>query len=268
MLSEYKNIYEKNIFNKELKQKDKNELIRLYVETNDEKYLSAAIYKFWYILNNKIANNKTNKFIEPEDFYNMYIDSILETCKNRLWEKESHNLYNDKKAPEKSINTIFNSKIINYFHACNRQKRKLSFEKISLSTNDYWNQNILNKSIEEPNMTYIVLLVNELFNKKDYYSAYIVDFIINNNLFDYKNGELTLNKKKLKHYIMNIDENYLNYFSDYYKIDMEKVLFSYKYFKDISYTNADKKIDASLITLSHNKTLKNALNFYGENNGI
>ena len=263
MLTEYKQLYETSILDKKLKQKDKNELLMLYVDTGEEKYLSAAIYKFWYILSNKVSNNKNNKFIEPEDFYNMFIDSILETCDRKLWKNESHNLYQDKKAPEKSINTIFNSKIINYFHACNRQKRKLSFEKISLS--NYTNQDYCTYNLNNNfNVLKLYNLIIDLFEKKDYYSSYIIDLIINNNLFDYKNGDLVLNKKRLKHYLMNLDESYFKYFSNYYNIDEEKVLFSSKYFKDVSYDGVDKKINNSLSILSHNDELKNILKFYGE----
>lgn len=265
MLAEYKQLYGEGIVDNNLKKVDKNELIRLYVSTNDEKYLSAAIYKFWYILNNKLASNKNNKFVEPEDFYNMYIDSILETCKNKLWENEEHNLYGDSKAPEKSINIIFNSKIINHFHACNRQKRRLSFEKVPLSIYECNDQSSYIHDINYgPGKAGIFNLVVDLFEKKDYYSSYIIDLIVNNNLFDYKGGELFLNRKKLKHHLMNLDEDYLNYFSNYYNIDKEKVRFSYKYFKDVSYERVEKKIENSLISLSHNEGLKDILSFYEE----
>lgn len=263
MLAEYRQLYETSILDSELKKEDKNELLMKYVETGEEKYLSAAIYKFWYILSNKVSNNKNNKFIEPEDFYNMFIDSILETCERNLWNNESHALYKDKKAPEKSINTIFNSKVINYFHACNRQKRKLSFEKIPLPTynNDIYTYNISNDLL---NVQKINSLIVDLFIKKDYYSSYILDLILNNNLFDKKGDELILNRKRLKHYLMNLDDSYFNYFSEYYNIDIDKVMFSYKYFKDISYENIDKKISNSLLVLSHNDELKSILKFYGE----
>lgn len=265
MLSEYKQLYEKSIFDKKIKQTDKNELIRLYVDTENEKFLTAAIYKFWYILNNKIYNNRSNKFLEPEDLYNMYIDAILETCKNKLWKDENHILYNDEKAPEKSINTIFNSEIINYFHACNRQKRKLSFEKISLSEyyegeKGSYSQDIL----KYMNRDHIYELVVDFFNKKEYYCSYIIDLIVNGNIFDSKNNELKLNRKKLKHYLMNLDEDYFHYFSEHYNIDLDKVMSSSKYFSNVSYEQIEKKIDSNIKMLSHNEKIIEFLNLYKE----
>lgn len=265
MLSEYKQIYEKNIVDDTLKTLDKNELIRQYVDTGNEKFLSAAIYKFWYILNNKLSSNRNNKFVEPEDFYNLYIDSILETCKNKLWKDENHTLYNDDKAPEKSINTIFNSKIINYFHACNRQKRKLSFDKFPIS--EYYEMeksSYYQDVIKYMNRDNIFDLVVDLFNKKEYYCSYIVDLIVNNNIFDDKSNELKLNKKKLKHCLMNLNSDYFKYFSEHYNIDLDKVMSSSKYFSGVSYEQVEKKIETNLKNLSHNDSVIKFLSFYKE----
>ena len=255
MLEEYKKSYEEYLQDPQLKQKDKNDLIKLYVETNEEKYLAAAIYKFWYILNNKINNNRNNKFVEPEDFYGMYIDSIIVTCENRLWCNKEHSLYNDKKAPEKSINTIFNSKIINYFHACNRQKRKSSFEKVSLT--EYNSQDMFSSfELEEAlNKKELKKLIVELFEKKDYYSSYILDMILHYNLFDRKDNKLIFSKKRLKHYLMKIDNEYCYYFSNAYDVDLDKVLYSLKYVQNMSYDFAEKKINSSLKSLYHNDKL-------------
>lgn len=256
MLEQYKQLYRDNIKNKELENWDKNKLLIEYVATNDEQYLSAAIYKFWYILNSKISKNTNNKFIEKEDFYEMYIDSILDTCNNRLWEKKDHILYQDKKAPEKSINTIFNSKIINYFYSCNRQKRKSSFEKKSLQED--WDIALLlnnrNSYISQKHKDINKLIV-DLFNKKDYYSSYILDIIVNNDPFDVVNDKLIFNKKKLKHYLMTLDTDYYKYFSTYYNINIDKVLYSIKYIENMQYEYIDKKINKSLKSLFNNDEL-------------
>lgn len=258
MLEEYRNIYNNYLTNNDLKQKDKNELIRLYVDTDKEEYLAAAICKFWYILNNKLNHNKNNKFVEPEDFYGMFIDSIMETCKNHLWNDEHHSLYKDKKAPEKSINTIFNSKVINYFHACNRQKRKSSFEKITLKEQEPQEKLFISETInldEGLSKEKIDNLIVDLFNKKDYYSAYILDMIINHNVFTIKNNQLIFNKKKLKHYFMSMSDDYCKYFSENYQINLDKVLYSIKYIEGLTYDNMEKKIDKSLNSLSHDAEL-------------
>ena len=262
MLEEYKNIYSNYTLDNDLKKKDRNELLRIYVDTGDESYLAAAIYKFWYILNNKLNNNKNNKFVEPEDFYGMFIDSILETCKNKLWLDKNHNLYNDKKAPEKSINTIFNSKVINYFHACNRQKRKPSFEKIALTeyvTCDSILKSDTSKLDENITKENINDLIITLFNKKDYYASYILDMIVNHNVFSLKYNKISFNKKKLKHYLMNMSDDYCHYFSNNYQIDYDRVKYSTRYIKGMSYDYIEKKIDKSLNSLCHNEILINFL---------
>lgn len=254
MLEEYKQIYKESIVDSNLHDLDKNELIRQYVQTSEERYLSAAIYKFWYILINKISNNKNNKFIEPEDFYGMFIDSIMDTCNNALWNDPAHSLYGDEKAPEKSINTIFNSKIINYFHACNRQKRKSIYEKVSLT--DYTPTNVTSIQIEHVlNVEKIDKIITELFNKKDYYSSYILDLVVNNDTFDFKDGVSTFNRKKLKKLLMNIDTSYCEYFAERYGLDLNKVLYSLKYISGMSYDYVDKKIDISMNALKMNKEL-------------
>lgn len=263
-IEEYKQLYRNSSSESILKEMDKNEVLRKYVETGDEKYLSAAIYKFWYILNNKIYNNKNNIFIGVEDMYEMYIDSILKTCKNKLWLKESHSLYNDKKAPEKSINTIFNSKIINYFHACNRQKRKSNYNKISITNNDYIYHTSGFNLHEEMETTMfdekMKSMIVDFFNKKDYYSSYILDIILTKDIFNKKNEQLNFNRKKLKHYLMTLDNVYCDYFAMEYGLEKTKVENSLKYINQYSYTSIESKIDNSLKNLSRNTLLKGYLN--------
>lgn len=256
MLEEYEQIYKEGAIDSGLWDVDKNELIRLYVESGEEKYLSAAIYKFWYVLINKISNNRNNRFIEPEDFYGIFIDSIISTCHNALWKDPSHSLYEDKKAPEKSINTIFNSKVINYFHACNRQKRKSIYETVSLT--DYTPVKTSSMQIEHIlNAEKIDGIIVELFNKKDYYSSYILDLIVNNDTFDFKDGVPVFKRKRLKKLLMNIDNSYCEYFASRYDLDLNKVLYSLKYIKGMSYNYIDKKIDISMNALKTNKELYN-----------
>lgn len=259
MLNDYKQLYRNSITNKELLDMDKNELLMKYVETGNENYLSAAIYKFWYILNTKLNNNQNNKFIEPEDIYEMFIDSIMETCKNALWNNEEHSLYQDKKAPEKSINTIFSSKIINHFHACNRQKRKSSFDKIPLNeyTPNAGYYHHIDDVLKEDELKSLIV---DFFSKKDYYSAYILDIILNNNVFDTNGDSIDFNRKKLKHHLMNIDNSYCQYFANNYNVPMDKINFSLKYVSNMSYDFMDRKIKSSLGTLMRNEKLIEYLN--------
>ncbi len=262
ILSEYRALYEQSILDQELKQKDRNELIRLYVKTGEEKYLSAAVYKFWYVLNNKVFNNKNNKFISPEDFYSLYIDSILDTCTNKVWEDENHSLYKDEKAPEKSINTIFNSKVINYFHACNRQKRVAMFERVTFDVGE----SIMRASPVESAVPGedIKQVVVDFFYRKDYYSAYILDMILNENVFEFKDEKLSFSQKKLKHCLMTLDDSYYDYFSEHYNIEKEKVDFSRKYIDNISYNQADREIARSIGMLYANNGVINYIRNRGE----
>lgn len=262
MLAEYKQLYEENIKDKDLDDIDKNELIRKYVSTHEEMYLSAAICKFWYILKNRLSKNINNKFIEPEDFYSLYIDSILDTCKNKVWEKEGHILYGDERAPEKSINTIFNSKIINYFHACNRQKRKTMFEKVSFNGGEYVVSIPFTGDVKEKKD--VNEIVADFFYRKDYYSAYILDLILNEDVFEMQNGKNVFNKKRLKHYLMSMDDSYYDYFSKSYDIEKERVDFSRKYTDNISYEQADREILRSLRTLYANKDVIDYVRSRGE----
>ena len=253
MLTEYKQFYEKNIINKELKNIDKNELIRLYTKTQKEEYLSAAIYKFWFLLDNKCFLLKNNPYIFDEDLYNIYIDAILETCEKKLWENEKSSLYNDNKAPEKAINTLFKCRILNKYAANNRYKRKANYTNyiyeltdadalLEITDNDF---DFESKSID---------LVVDFFTKKDYYTAYILDLILHDNVFI----EEQFNLKKLKHLLMTLDNSYFIYFSDYYGIDLQDIEYSKKYLTK-SYSEMDKKINKVFLFLSRNEELNQFL---------
>jgi len=247
-LNEYKELYRNNMINNP--SLNKNDYIFKYVETNDERYLSGAIYKFWYILSGKSFIHKNNMFITQEELYEIFIDSILETCEKKLWLDAVSSLFNDKKAPEKSINTIFRSKILNKYYENNRQKRKINYNTIEYKANSLEKSY---NSLKLNNNEILNKIIVDFFDKKDYYASYILDLIINDEVFD--SEKFNFDRKKLKHLLMTLSDDYYDYFSNYYNIDKNKVDFSKKYMTQ-SYSDMDKKINKTLNSLLKNEIVK------------
>ena len=83
MLDEYKQLYKENAdLIKNWRKLSKTELCNKYVEAvnnndaNQESYLSAVIYSFWYIIRRSYYAQQF-KLASEEDVYSWYIDGVL-----------------------------------------------------------------------------------------------------------------------------------------------------------------------------------------------
>lgn len=263
MFNEYKQLYMEsaNLLG-DWKKIDKNELCRQYINLKDTElgnaYMSAIICSFWYILNSKIASCK-NKYISAEDIYDLYIESIMKALNDHAWTNESSSIYNKDKGPEMAINTVFNCTVVNFFVASTRQKRKLYYETSSLDTEII--ENLQDNSITQQDTNVINDMIRTFFINKDYIKSFVLDIIINNEVFELdEDNYLIFNKKKLKHHLVTMDNNYCNYFSGLYGIDINEVYQGKKYIDLIPDTKVYAKIDKILRELKRTKEFTELLN--------
>ena len=226
----------------------KNQLVRLYIQTDDERMkdgiMSAIMLKYW----TKILNYywKCKLVISPEDSHFWMVQSILYAIEHRAWENPNSTIYNDPNGPDKVINRCMESKRLTFYQQLNRYKRKINGGIASLDTiaDDYKDSYI--PSILLDNSIEIIEMVVRLAESNDVLSAVILDLVLNEFVYD-EDG--TLNKKKLSLSVRKIDDDYIKEFIDRYSIDEEIVYKGYKAIKELSTYIINRRIDYAMLKL-------------------
>lgn len=240
MLDEYKIIYlEKANIIKDWEKLSKTKLCNMYIEnkkTNTylaECYLSAIICKYWNTLNKLCSKYKD--LVPPERCYDWLIETILYTLEHHRWLDEDSSIYNDPNGPDKAINRKLKCVKGNYFQASNRYKRKLnhnckSIDALEEDFSDHLSFDSITCSndINVVSSIHLTDVIIKSFNDKDYLMAFLIDIILNCNVFSYEDIDNTLyskfNIKKLIKYIHHMNTEYFNQFSLIYDIPIEKVI--------------------------------------------
>lgn len=227
------------------KQYSKNELCNLYIEHEHdmlgEAFLAAIFCKYW----NKISTlYRTSKpAATAEDCYEWMVESILYALKNRKWLDPSNKLFSDPNGPDKVINRVIASRRATFFQQLLADKRKISIstssmEQLQEETNDYltpFEDNVKDKAL---NMD-LVEVMQSLFNRKEYFSAFFIDAVLNGDCFAIEEDSLNMkfDEKKCIKYIKNLTAEYCDIFAEQYNLDKTLVNSTLKYIQ--GYDNID-----------------------------
>lgn len=247
----------------------KNDLCRAYVKSkgNDvlqNAYLSAILYKYWNLISKyhyQSANCAT-----PEECYGWLVDSVSCCVNLAAWENPQSSIYNDPNGPDKVINRCMKCARLTYYQFINRKKRKNDFGLLSIDelkelygdiseTADYKQDvDISSIAIHE----YIV----DMFEKKDYFVAFMIDCILSSNVFDTvadKEHNIMLsdfNLRKLCNELKLLDNKYVRVFALKYNLPIEDVRKALTYVKDVPPSSIRKKVLQSLENLKHSTFIK------------
>jgi hypothetical protein len=144
----------------------------------------------------------------------------------------------------------------------NRKKRKDAYKIKSLDAiSELVNDNtmeIVDREDELKNLNIdFKMIIKNTFLLKDYFMAYMIDCILNENVFYYSKEKscYEFNIKKLSRVICNIDESYCVRFADTYELDREDVIKTLKYFDKLNSNKLLYKIEYSLQRLKHDETI-------------
>ena len=264
MLEDYKTLYIQSANSiKGWLTMDKNELARKCIEMENtldyNSYLSALICRYWGLIG-KFYNISTN-LAEPEDCYNWLIDSITYALKHKQWENPESPIFNDPKGPDKVINRCMKSSRLIFYQFQNRKKRKKEYQLVSIDelkeslNSDSFDIEDSSLSIDE-NKLDIEFIIQNTFNKKEYFLSFILDCICNDNVFDLEDDIYKFNIKKLCKYFKRIDSDYVRYFSIKYDIDYTNVYQAAILAKNVPDTKLNTKIQDMLLRLKHSSIIK------------
>lgn len=264
MLDEYKVLYKQcaSLIPDSLTM-DKNELCRLclkYENTPDyDNYIGAIIYRYWNLVP-KFYSISTN-LAEPEDCYSWLVDAVMYALKHRQWENPESNIYNDPKGPDKVINRCMKSSRLIFYQFQNRKKRRKDYQLVSIEgLKEDLDTDSIDLEDESSRLDDVGLdvhfLIQQTFNKKEYFLAFILDFILIEDVFDSIEHKVKFNLKRLSRYFRKLDSDYVQYFADKYQIDYNTVYQAAILAKNIPDSKLTAKIEDTLLRLKHSELVK------------
>lgn len=245
----------------------KNELCRAYVANKDNKfvqnaYFSAILCKYWNLISRyyHMSENCTT----PEECYGWLVDSVACCVNLASWEDPKSSIYGDPNGPDKVINRCMKCARLTYYQFINRKKRKNDFGALSIEEfKDTYGCDITDLQDPDQDIDISSMDINdyviETFNKKDYFVAFMLDCILNSNVFDevkQTNSSATtsaLNVRKLCTELRTINDNCIERFSELYDIPLDDVKKAYSYVSMVPVGNVRTKVLHALETLKHSK---------------
>lgn len=265
MLEEYRENFRKGA---ELingwEQLSKNDLCYGYIEHEDNPelrnaYYCALMYRYWPLIPK--YHYMCSNVATIEDCYDWLVDSINYTLKHRRWEDPDSSIYGDPNGPDKMINRYMKCARLTFYQFINRKKRRDNFGMLSLDelvnisdSPDYIQDTSFSSECSKMDLhSYI----KHLFVKKEYFLAFMMDFIMYEDLFDYIDGVPTFNVKRLAKKLRHITPEYCASFASKYELEAENVLSAYtKYCRNLSSNLIYNKIEYNLSKLKHDNYFK------------
>ncbi len=271
MLEEYKDICRQSAdLIPDWKSMSKNDLCRAYVKNKDNPslqncYLSAILYRYWNLIS-KYYYMSVN-CATPEDCYEWLVDSVCCCVNLASWENPDSSIYKDPNGPDKVINRCMKCARLTYYQFINRKKRRDNFGLLSIDElKETFGNNVAEPIDYEQTYNLGDIMIKDyivkMFNRKDYFVAFLVDCIVSSNIFDIsKSSEdsqsyFEFNLRKLVKVMNTLDEDYVSVFAETYDLTEDSVLKGFSYVRDIPEGNMRKKILQCLETLKHSDLIK------------
>lgn len=212
-------------------------------------YMSAILCKYWYLI--KTYKEIDKQFATEEDIFDWMCDALMYTLKNHKWD-DSPEKYKEN-APASIFSTVFKCTRITAYQSSNRNKRKInptlsSIEKIydDYNVEPFYREatdDIINNVITD---YHILTIVKSYFEKHKFMNAFVVDNIINGDVFGKVESGIYLNMQKMKQSLLKMDDRYIESFSDTYGVEEDEVR---KAVNNITKMSNKKINDAILLTL-------------------
>lgn len=255
MLDDYKELCEScaTAVNPGWHRLSKSDLCRMYVDYEKDKeraegYFCALLCKYWPVAE-RYYYTQAIKTATEEECYTWVVDSILYVLAHKDWLDPKSSLFNDSKAPEKMINRCITCERANFYVAKSRHKRRADFNTLSLEQmitdyGDGWEVAVYDDN--ETSLYPIEGIILEVFERKDYFTAFAIDGVVNADCFNpkYKEAstEYEFSYSKLLKHLRTIDDDYCADFAERLRLTQEEVIDAAKYVTKLSPTKASAKL--------------------------
>lgn len=214
----------------------KSELAQKYIECDNDSiaecYLSAIMCKYWNLIGSFYSRQGIKQATEI-DCYDWLVIGITKALRQKSWLKENNVLYNDPIGPEKAMTVCIMSTRANFYQAIKHQKRCLNYNSYSIEQceENYSDGYLLQYYDDYTKMERDSLktLIQNLFKTFDFYVAIAVDLIYTSDQF--------VDVHDLRKQILNLNDQYIDYFSKFYEINELLVLTAVKELKQLTNKN-------------------------------
>ncbi len=198
--------------------------------------------RYWGNINKYYATSYTS--VSVDTCYDWLVRSILYAIQRRPWTIPGTNLYGDPTGPDKTINQVIKSTRLGYYQYSNANKRKCNYGNSSLEALVETLGEAAPLPEEEclkdvPMSLDLKNFIRDAFKNKEYVLAFMVDGIVNYEVFDHESGKngfiySQFNSKKLAKHLRSLSSNYCERFSNMYGIKEKEAEAAAQVVKDTS----------------------------------
>lgn len=241
---------------------DKNVLVNRYVEVEEnpvlaDAYMSAIICRYWGAISKYYSSSY--KSVDVQTCYEWLVQAILWAVQHKKWLEPGNKLQKDPNGPDKVINRCIASVRLGFFQSSNTHKRRQNFGLDSLEgieesdTKTGLIPAFESEDLDEGTLS-IRQLVDNAFDRKDYTTAFVVDNIINYDVFKASRDEAgvlhnTFNKKKLLRLLRAMNYQYSKNFACLYNKPLDSVNQAVQECTSLSRTRLKTAVDRSMRNL-------------------
>lgn len=188
------------------------------------------MYKSWGLIGRCYI--RSSQSLSIYDCYDLLVSAVQYVLDKQVWTDSNSSIYNDEKAIEKAICQYMSSRRCTYYQAMNRYKRKDGFRVFSLDelAEKYSDGvKVRDDLIVRDKYNFILTdYIKLLYKNKKYFTAYMVDNIINSNVFKTIEPEdepprEEFSKKRLASRLNELDDKYCIDFAYRYNMDTNDV---------------------------------------------
>lgn len=271
MLEKQKLIYEQRADNvvPGWRTANKNDLINKYLEYEHtdrvlaDGYMSAIMCKYWRAIDRYYATSKNS--VSVEECYDWLVRSVLYAIKRRPWIDPNNKLYTDPNGPDKVVNQVIKSTRLGFYQSSNTHKRKLNYGTASLDAlmEDLGEAAPLPEVDNLHDMIWdmdIRNFVQDAFKNQEYLLAFMVDGIVNYEVFDHERGQdgymySQFNPKRLSRHIRALSPKYCEQFSKVYGVETSDVVKAAQIVHDFSRVKLKNGLNRNMKLLGRTKAL-------------
>lgn len=246
---------------------DKNVLVNRYVEVEEnpalaDAYMSAIICRYWGAISKYYSSSY--KSVDVQTCYEWLVQAILWAVQHKKWLEPGNKLQKDPNGPDKVINRCIASVRLGFFQSSNTHKRRQNFGLDSLEgieeseTKTSLIPALESEELDEGTLS-IRQLIDNAFDKKDYTTAFVIDNIINYDVFKAGKDEQgvlhnTFNKKKLLRLLRAMNYQYCENFAYLYNKPLDSVNQAVQECTALSRTRLKTAVDRSMRNLTKHYT--------------